>query len=138
MASSKKEVGAKAKTGARKSTGTKRATHSQQPAGSKNAVGAKKAATKKAAKKAPPPVSFAKQIAPLFRTMDVQCMRARGVYLKNYEYMKGGDNPGDNANAVLDKLKPDAEPPRMPDGGPYWTDANIQLFQKWINDGLQP
>jgi hypothetical protein len=132
MASSKKKASSKAKTGARKSNATKTATRSQPRAGSKNAV-SKKAAIKKAASQAPPPVSFAKQIAPLFRTMDVQCMRARGVFLKNYDYMKDPDN----ANLVLDMLKPDADP-RMPYGGPYWTDANIQLLQDWINDGLQP
>jgi hypothetical protein len=137
MASSKKQAGSKAKAGVRKSTGTKKATSSQQPADTKNAAGAKKAAAKKATENVLTLVSFAKQIAPLFRTIDVQCMRARGVFLKNYDYMKDGDQEGDNAKAVLEMLKPDADP-RMPYGGPYWTDANIQLLQDWINDGLPP
>lgn len=132
MATVKKKAGSKATTGARKSTSLKKTTGSKKATVSKSTVGAKKAATKTKLKAAPP-VSFAKQIAPLFRTMDVQCMRARGVYLKDYEFMKVPDN----ANLVLDMLKPDAAP-RMPYGGPYWTDANIQLLQQWINDGLQP
>src|SRR6266850_7509359 len=118
MATVKKKAGSKATTGARKSTSAKKATGSKKATISKSAV-ATKAATKTKLKAAPP-VSFAKQIAPLFRTMDVQCMRARGVYLKDYEFMKVPDN----ANLVLDMLKPDAAP-RMPYGGPYWTDANI-------------
>ena len=28
--------------------------------------------------------------------------------------------------------------PRMPYGGPYWSDAAMQLFQDWINGGYQP
>ena len=132
MASSKKKTGSTARAGDRKSTSGKKATGSKKAAVSKSAVGAKKAATKTKAKAAPP-VSFAKQIAPLFRTMDVQCMRARGVYLKDYNFMKDPDT----ANMVLVMLKPDAAP-RMPYGGPYWTDANIQLFEQWISDGLQP
>lgn len=76
-------------------------------------------------------VSFEKDIKPLFRPMDVECMRSMGVFLLDYEYMKS------SADYVLSKLKPDANP-RMPYGGPYWSDAALELFQKWIDDGLQP
>lgn len=79
------------------------------------------------------PVSFANDIVPLFRPMDVECMKARGVFLIAYDYMK---QPG-NANDVLAMLKPDADP-RMPYGGPYWSDDAIALFQAWIDDGFQP
>ena len=127
MAGSKKTSGTK-KTGSGKSTGATKATASKKSAGAKRAG---KASGK--ARVAAAPVSFATQIAPLFRTIDVQCMRSRGVFLKSYDYMKDPDN----ANLVLTMLQPDADP-RMPFGGPYWTDENIDLFQQWITDGLQP
>lgn len=132
MASSKKAGGAKKSAGSKKSTGTKKAAGpTKKAAGAKGAVGAKKKASVKAAPAVA--VSFAKQIVPLFRTIDVQCMRSRGVFLINYDYMKDPDN----ANMVLDMVSPDGDP-RMPFGGPYWTDASIQLFQDWIKGGLQP
>jgi|ERR1041384_2273415 hypothetical protein len=129
MASSKNRSGSK-KSGSKKAAGAaKLAAAKKTVAGEAPAGGAK--ISRKASPA--PPVSFAAQIAPMFRTMDVQCMRSRGVFLKNYNYMKDPDN----ANMVLSMLQPDADP-RMPFGGPYWTDENIALFQKWINDGLKP
>jgi hypothetical protein len=67
--------------------------------------------------------------------MDIQCMRGRPtpVLLADYDYMK---TPG-NAEMVLGYLKGDSQP-RMPFGGPYWNDDALQLFQDWINGGLQP
>lgn len=118
--------------GSKKAAGAKKAAGSKK--GSKKAAGSKKA---KSVAGASAPVSFAKQIAPLFRTMDVQCMRGRGVFLTDYDYMKV---PG-NAEDVLQRLLPDASPtapPRMPYGGPYWTDGSIQLFKNWIAGGYQP
>ena len=80
-------------------------------------------------------VSFDRDIAPLFRPMDIQCMRGRvpPVLLADYEYMKVPSN----AQMVLSYLKGDSEP-RMPFGGPYWNADALQLFQDWINGGLQP
>jgi len=89
--------------------------------------------------------SFKNDILPLFRPMDIQCMRGleppRGpVFLAKYEYMSKKEN-GDfvNASAVLAALKKREEgeegPPRMPYGGPYWSDANIELFAAWIAAG---
>jgi hypothetical protein len=47
-------------------------------------------------------------------------------------------NP-DNANKVLATLSPhDGEPPTMPPGGPYWTEAQLALFTQWQNGGYQP
>ncbi len=135
-AASKKVMGAKKSTGARKPAATTKSAAAVKKAGAKKVGGASKTAGVRATAgkaAAAAPVSFAKQIVPLFRTMDVQCMRSRGVFLINYDYMKDPDN----ANMVLSMLQPDAEP-RMPYGGPYWTDASIQLFQDWINGGLQP
>ena len=82
-----------------------------------------------------PKVSFAADIKPLFRAIDVTHMKQFGVELDNYTYMS---NP-DKANSVLAKLSPhNGEPPSMPPGGPYWTADQLALFIKWREDGYQP
>jgi hypothetical protein len=78
-------------------------------------------------------VSFERDIKPLFRPMDIECMRSRNVFLIDYDYMK---DPG-NAQDVLDMLKPTGYP-RMPYGGPYWSQESLDLFQEWIDQGRQP
>lgn len=86
----------------------------------------------------PAPPSFENDILPLFRPMDIQCMRGleppKGpVLLANYEYMSKKENDTFlNAQNVLDYLK-GVKTPRMPFGGPYWSDGNIQKFQDWID-----
>jgi hypothetical protein len=80
-------------------------------------------------------VSFAADIKPLFRAVDISHMKRFGVELDNYDYMS---NP-DNANSVLATVSPhDGEPPTMPPGGPYWSQAQLALFMQWQNDGYQP
>jgi hypothetical protein len=83
--------------------------------------------------------SFAKDIVPLFRSNDVDCMRKGGVELTTYAYMSdpaGDANFPDHASAkhVLARLKGD-EAPRMPPGGPYWSDATLNTFQSWMDGG---
>jgi hypothetical protein len=75
------------------------------------------------------PVSFERDIKPLFRSRDIQSMKQRGVLLDDYAYMSNLDNAQD----VLDHLTGDA-PPRMPLGGPFWSDAQIDLFKRWMNE----
>jgi hypothetical protein len=83
-------------------------------------------------------VSFGTDIVPLFRPMDIQCMRGRGVFLVDYDYMSAKDNGAFvHAKQVLSYLKGD-DTPRMPFGGPYWSDESLGLFQSWINGGCQP
>ena len=88
-----------------------------------------------------PAPSFENNILPLFRPMDIQCMRglepSRGgpVLLANYEYMSNKDGDFANAKNVLAYLKGEGAGPRMPYGGPYWSDDNIQLFADWIGAG---
>ena len=82
-----------------------------------------------------PPVSFATEIKPLFRAIDISHMKRFGVELDNYTYMS---NP-DNANAVLATLSPqDGEAPSMPPGGPYWLASQLALFAQWQKDGYLP
>jgi len=82
-----------------------------------------------------PQVSFAGDIKPLFRVIDVSHMKSYGVKLDDYTFMS---NP-DNANQVLATLSPqDGEPPSMPPGGPYWTPDKLALFAQWQKDGYRP
>jgi hypothetical protein len=86
------------------------------------------------------PVSFAQEIAPLFRPGDVSCMARLGVSLSDYTYMSdpGGDGTyADHANArnVYARLT-GTTLPQMPMGGPYWPSAQLQLFDQWMTDGF--
>jgi hypothetical protein len=82
-----------------------------------------------------PPISYAADIKPLFRAIDISHMKSFGVKLDDYTYMS---NP-DNANGVLANLSPhNGQPPSMPPGGPYWTAAQLALFDRWQKEGYQP
>ena len=82
-----------------------------------------------------PGVSFAADIQPLFRAIDISHMKSYGVSLDDYSYMS---NP-DNANSVLATVSgQNGEPPSMPPGGPYWTAAQIALFVQWQEEGYHP
>ena len=74
--------------------------------------------------------SFEKDIRPLFSSDDIDHMAAMGVLLDDYQYMS---DPG-NAQAVYDYLAGALEP-RMPPGGPYWTDEQLDLFSTWMKSG---
>lgn len=85
------------------------------------------------------PPTFYQDIVPLFRQLDVECMRNMGVLLLDYAYMS--DPAGDssypdhaNANNVLDRLTGKTTP-QMPLGGPYWSQDNLDLFQQWMACG---
>ncbi len=78
-------------------------------------------------------VSFAADIRPLFREVDVEHMRDLGVTLDDYAYM----SQRANANNVLAFLKGDAQP-QMPPGGPYWSVEQLALFSRWIDAGCAP
>jgi hypothetical protein len=80
-------------------------------------------------------VSFAADIKPLFRPIDIEHMKGGGVALDDYTYMS---KPA-NANLVLETVSPQGgKPPSMPPGGPYWTAAQIALFKAWQSGGYQP
>jgi len=80
-------------------------------------------------------VSFATDIKPSFRAVDVSHMKRFGVELDDYTYMS---DPA-NANSVLANLSPqNGEPPSMPPGGPYWTADQLALFAQWQKDGYRP
>jgi len=73
-------------------------------------------------------VSFARDIRPLFRAVDISHMQPHGVKLDDYTFM----SKPDNANRILRALSPhDNHPPPMPPGGPYWTQDQLALFARW-------
>jgi hypothetical protein len=83
----------------------------------------------------PRQVSFARDIRPLFRAVDISHMKRYDIKLDDYTFMSHPDN----ANKVLGTLSPDeGEPPSMPPGGPYWTADKLALFAQWQNEGYQP
>jgi hypothetical protein len=84
-------------------------------------------------------VSFATDIAPLFRPVDVAHMRVHGIKLDDYEYMSDPSNSYSHAEAVLKTVAPQGtQPPSMPPGGPYWTQNQLTLFAKWRAEDYQP
>lgn len=87
-------------------------------------------------------VSFATDIRPLFTDHDVSCMTPYGVMLAAFGYMSdaGGDGKfADHANARhVHAHIVGTEHPRMPLHGPYWSEANVALFAKWMSDGFLP
>lgn len=92
-------------------------------------------------------VSFKTDILPLFNQTDIQHMSGMGVKLNDYAYMSnpaagsvmgcGPFSDHGNAQAVYNALTGKCQP-QMPMGGPYWTEAQLQLFQQWMTDGYQP
>ncbi len=72
--------------------------------------------------------SFKEDIAPLFTAGQIACMAGKEVHLNNYDWM----SVPENAAKVLNHLTGDS-PPRMPLGGPYWSEEKIALFRSWIN-----
>jgi hypothetical protein len=82
-----------------------------------------------------PKVSFAGDIRPLFRAIDISHMKSYGIMLDDYTFM----SKPDIANKVLGTLSPhEDDPPSMPPGGPYWTENQLALFAQWQKDGYQP
>jgi hypothetical protein len=80
------------------------------------------------------PVSFSKDVKPLFREVDVEHMKVHGVLLDDFHYMADATNNYANARAVEDTLVGKTMPP----GGPFWTADKLSLYAKWKTDGYQP
>lgn len=78
-------------------------------------------------------VSFSRDILPLFRPTDIEHMRTFGVFLHKYKWM----SQPVNARNVYRHLNGEAQP-RMPLGGPFWSDEQLDLLKRWIDGGYQP
>ncbi|MGA8503763.1 MAG: hypothetical protein WB683_19595 [Candidatus Sulfotelmatobacter sp.] len=80
------------------------------------------------------PVSFEKDIKPLFRPIDIEHMNKHNILLDNYTYMSDASNDHGNARAVEETLKNQSMPP----GGPYWSAQQLDLYKQWKSDGYRP
>jgi hypothetical protein len=81
----------------------------------------------------PPAPSFKNDILPMFRQVDIDHMRPMGVLLNDYTYMS---TPA-NAHSVYSYLTGSSQP-QMPIGGPYWTAAQLAVFDRWMTTGYKP
>ena len=78
------------------------------------------------------PVSFAANIRPLFTDTDIDHM-SFFCDLSNFDDVKV------NADDILSRLNGTGGPlmPPVSAGGP-WPQANIDLFQQWLQEGFEP
>ena len=75
---------------------------------------------------AAPATSFAKDIRPLFRAKDINSMK-KAFDLSSYDDVRS------HADAILGKVAAGS----MPCDG-AWPQAQVELFRRWIEDGLKP
>ncbi|MGO8986586.1 MAG: hypothetical protein ACLQFM_17525 [Terriglobales bacterium] len=80
------------------------------------------------------PVSFVRDILPMFRPIDIEHMSKHKILLDDYTYMSDPSADHGNAQAVEDSLVRQSMPP----GGPYWNAQQLTLFKRWRSDGYQP
>jgi hypothetical protein len=74
------------------------------------------------------PLSFAKDIRPLFTDLDVAHMKPFGMDLSS------GDDVAKNADAIISSVQTGNMPPAS-SGEPRWTDAMCALFEEWQRQG---
>lgn len=70
-------------------------------------------------------VSFEKHIRQLFRQSDIITMKRFGLDLSDYNDVK------DNASKIFERVSDGSMPC---DGG--WDSSKVELFKKWIDDGM--
>jgi hypothetical protein len=80
------------------------------------------------------PISFARDILPMFRPIDIEHMRKYKILLDDYAYMSDASRDHGNAQAVEDTLVQQSMPP----GGPYWSAQQLSLYKQWKSDGYRP
>lgn len=78
-------------------------------------------------------VSFERDIKPLFRQIDIDHMSGMDVMLDDYQYMSDEQN----ARAVLEFLDGTRQP-QMPPGGPFWSNDQLGILRRWIEQGRKP
>jgi hypothetical protein len=71
-------------------------------------------------------VSFEHDIRPLFRPDDADAM-SWAFDLRSYEDVR------ENAGAIYERLEEGSMPCDEP-----WTEAQVQLFRAWIEEGMPP
>ena len=80
------------------------------------------------------PISFARDILPMFRPIDIEHMSAHKIFLDDYTYMSDPSGDYGHARDVEESLVQQSMPP----GGPYWSAQQLSLYQQWKSDGYQP
>jgi hypothetical protein len=78
--------------------------------------------------------SFQSDILPLFTERDIEGMR-KGFNLDSYDDVKK------HAAEIYDRIRGiggSVMPPPPPRGEGPWPQSRIELFAKWMADGLQP
>jgi len=75
---------------------------------------------------AAPPTSFAKDIRPLFRAKDINSMK-KAFDLSSYDDVRA------HADAILGRVAAGS----MPCDGP-WPEEQVNLFRRWVEEGMQP
>jgi hypothetical protein len=80
------------------------------------------------------PVSFARDILPMFRPIDIEHMSKHNILLDDYTYMSDPSRDHGNAQDVEVTLVKQSMPP----GGPYWSALQLSLYKQWRNDGYRP
>lgn len=81
---------------------------------------------------------FDKDVLPLFRDVDINCMNAKGVHLGDAQWMcdvSANEDFQDHANArrVYAALSSGSMPP-----GHRWPQAALTIYSNWMLDGFQP
>ena len=71
-------------------------------------------------------LSFAKDIRPMFRGGDVECMAPSGVLLDDPAWMRVAAN----AQSVYEAVSNGSMPPDAP-----WTEAQVKTFKTWMDAG---
>jgi len=79
------------------------------------------------------PISFARDILPMFRPIDIEHMSKYKILLDDYTYMSEPSRDHGNAQDVEDSLVQQSMPP----GGPYWSAQQLTLYKRWRSDGHQ-
>jgi hypothetical protein len=71
-------------------------------------------------------ISFAKDIRPLFRDGDIECMKPDGIALDDFAWMRVPAN----ANLVYGTVSNGSMPPGEP-----WSAESVSLFKEWMDAG---
>jgi hypothetical protein len=77
--------------------------------------------------------SFATDIRPLFRDVDVDHMKRRGLDLSSYDDVKS------NSDDIYARVSSTDDAFRMPPPlDDPWTPAQVKLFKQWMDEGSLP
>jgi len=83
------------------------------------------------------PVSFSKDVLPLFRTKDIDHMKGFQVLLDDYTYMSDPTGDHQNAKSVEARLSTNDPGEQMPPDR-KWTDDELKTYRQWMADGYEP